>query len=308
MTKMAMHVINPGYIRNEYTASGKITTGIPTIDDMLHGGLPIDEGSVTIVRGEHRIGKTSLAMQLAKGFTTGGQYVLYFGFDETQSETGIFGLTKKIYLSDAYLINGRDPETPTPQIISRCITCFNDLNYDADNSTYRLLLLDANRHRMNGEDIANYVTDFVNRYGIKPVVIVDNVQAMRTISPKSTPANFSMFRTLSLIRGIHLVLISNMTDSNTDSDAFPMSYLYYIADTVLTLTYDRNSKGGPIRITSDGYRPVKVSCIKAVENYLRKTATLRFYPRAGILDDGRLPAGEDTETLTRYKRQQERNQ
>ena len=53
-----------------------IPTGIPSLDEMLGGGLP--RGSLTVIASRPAMGKTTFAMQLAGNFTAAGKHVIVF--------------------------------------------------------------------------------------------------------------------------------------------------------------------------------------------------------------------------------------
>jgi circadian clock protein KaiC len=63
-------------------ASGLISSGIPTLDDLLGGGL--DRGSSTLVMGPARAGKTSLAMHYAVKACEESSRVAMYIFDENR--------------------------------------------------------------------------------------------------------------------------------------------------------------------------------------------------------------------------------
>ena len=61
-----------------------IPTGIPSLDEMLGGGLP--RGSLTLIAARHGMGKTSLALQLAGNLAAAGRHVLFSELEMTKEQ------------------------------------------------------------------------------------------------------------------------------------------------------------------------------------------------------------------------------
>lgn len=61
-------------------ATGRVTTGISGLDEMLHGGFP--QGHVVLVLGTPGVGKTCLALQFVAEGLARGERVLYLSFEE----------------------------------------------------------------------------------------------------------------------------------------------------------------------------------------------------------------------------------
>lgn len=72
------HVIEqPGQASH---AEGQIASGIPEVDQMLHGGLEI--GTSTIISGPAGVGKTSLALQFVSQAVQAGMPAVVYSFEE----------------------------------------------------------------------------------------------------------------------------------------------------------------------------------------------------------------------------------
>ena len=65
-----------------------IPTGIPSLDEMLGGGLR--RGSLTVIASRPGMGKTSFALQLAGNFTAAGKHVIVFSSQLTKESGPIF--------------------------------------------------------------------------------------------------------------------------------------------------------------------------------------------------------------------------
>ena len=65
------------------TTDTSIPTGIPSLDDMLGGGLR--RGSLTVIASRPCMGKTSFAMQLAGNITAAGKFVYFCSLEANES-------------------------------------------------------------------------------------------------------------------------------------------------------------------------------------------------------------------------------
>src|SRR6185503_19344597 len=62
-------------------AIAKLTTGVPGLDILTHGGIP--EGRTTLIAGRSGAGKTILGLQIAAHFAREGIPTLIVGIEET---------------------------------------------------------------------------------------------------------------------------------------------------------------------------------------------------------------------------------
>lgn len=66
-------------IRPEFTAE-KISSGVPELDELLHGGL--ERGTITIISGPTGVGKTTIGMQFMKEAAGRGERSVIYAFEE----------------------------------------------------------------------------------------------------------------------------------------------------------------------------------------------------------------------------------
>ena len=71
--------INPGNINKKFTR-GKITSGVPELDELLKGG--VEKGTATVISGPTGVGKTTLAVQFAKEASGRGERSVIYTFEE----------------------------------------------------------------------------------------------------------------------------------------------------------------------------------------------------------------------------------
>ena len=88
----------------------RIPTGIPSLDDILGGGLP--RGSLTLITARPGMGNTSFALQLAGNIATAGGRVLFFELE----------MTKEQLLNRIHLQCGGAPTLDTLYLMIRSIS------------------------------------------------------------------------------------------------------------------------------------------------------------------------------------------
>lgn len=84
LTKTGMKVfprLQPEVYKQEFVAQA-IPSGIPELDEMLHGGL--ERGTVTLLTGATGVGKTTLGLQFMKEAAGRGERSVIYTFEETE--------------------------------------------------------------------------------------------------------------------------------------------------------------------------------------------------------------------------------
>jgi circadian clock protein KaiC len=71
------------------TTIEKLSSGVPGLDTLTHGGIP--EGRATLIVGRSGTGKTVMGLQLATHFAQGGRNVIVFGVEETVGDLVMTG-------------------------------------------------------------------------------------------------------------------------------------------------------------------------------------------------------------------------
>ena len=73
--------LNPGEHQREYSEE-QVSSGIPEIDELLHGGL--ERGSVTVISGPTGVGKTTSGTQFMKEAAGRGEHSVIYLFEEAK--------------------------------------------------------------------------------------------------------------------------------------------------------------------------------------------------------------------------------
>ena len=91
-----------------YSAPTRCPTGVPGLDDVLHGGLP--EHRLYLIQGEPGVGKTTLAMQFLLEGVRRGETGLYISLSETREEIEMVARSHGWNLSALHLFELSDIE------------------------------------------------------------------------------------------------------------------------------------------------------------------------------------------------------
>ena len=70
---------------NKHVSAERVSTGVPGLDEML-GGAGVFRGSGVLVSGSSGTGKTTIAASFAEAACQRGEVVLFFSFEESESE------------------------------------------------------------------------------------------------------------------------------------------------------------------------------------------------------------------------------
>jgi circadian clock protein KaiC len=97
--------VYPALMPNDYSrefTSGTISSGVPEIDELLHGGL--ERGTVTIISGPTGVGKTTLGSQFMKEAAGRGERSVIYMFEEN---------------TDTFLDRAKSVNIPAHEMIER---------------------------------------------------------------------------------------------------------------------------------------------------------------------------------------------
>jgi circadian clock protein KaiC len=83
-----------------------VTSGIPEIDELLHGG--VERGTVTVLSGPSGVGKTTLGLQFVKEAASRGEHSIVYSFEEGLDT--LLNRCKTIGMSLEYLLEKRSLE------------------------------------------------------------------------------------------------------------------------------------------------------------------------------------------------------
>ena len=77
--------------RQRGSGEGRVSTGVPGLDDVLSGGLP--RGGVYLLEGQPGVGKTTLALQFLMAGAAAGEKTLHVAMTESRAELSVMART-----------------------------------------------------------------------------------------------------------------------------------------------------------------------------------------------------------------------
>ena len=150
------------------TGRGAIPTGIPSLDRATYGGL--EAGNLVVIAARPSVGKTALALHLARGMAVAGRRVLFFSLEMTRAE-----IAKRLCIGTG---------------AARAIDFRRDApNWEALEESARVfakwpLIIDDTSHRL--EDIRAGIVLENNRHGLD-IVFVDYLGMIESSRDDNTP-------------------------------------------------------------------------------------------------------------------------
>ncbi len=152
------------------TGQGAISTGIPSLDRATYGGL--EAGNLAIIAARPGIGKTALALHLARGIAAAGKRVLFFSLEMTRVE-----LVKRFCIgAGAARANDFRRDDPNFEAIGAAGRLFKNKDWP--------LFVDDTSRRL--EDIRAGMVLAKNRRGLD-IVFVDYLGLVRSSKDDRTP-------------------------------------------------------------------------------------------------------------------------
>jgi DNA repair protein RadA/Sms len=164
--------------KSKKAPAGRISTGFSEFDHVLGGGFV--EGHTLLLGGDHGIGKTTLALQVASNLVRKGKKVVYVSADETTTKMAEtvkrIGAHKKIKIlgNTPSVYEAIDPDgmTDKPDIM-----IFDEIrsmyleDVDGDAGTVRQI-----------NALATYLTSFANETGVVVMILCHTTKAGKIAS------------------------------------------------------------------------------------------------------------------------------
>ena len=227
------------YFRNirDQEESYEAKTGFKSLDDMnknLFGGL--HEG-LYIIGAISSLGKTTFCLQLADQIAEGGKDVIFFSLEQSKYELMSKSISRNTFLeATARGLEGKDYAQESQKIL-------NSRYYKFMKETQKIVLDSAIQkyseaaqnlyiyegryqgERLSVTHIKSIVSKHIERTGNKPVIIVDYLQILAPVDPRSTDkqnTDTAVFELKELSRdnGIPVIAISSF---NRESYLEPVS-------------------------------------------------------------------------------------
>lgn len=227
-----------------------VSTDFPSLNDILHGGL---RPGLYILGAQPSIGKTTLWVQMKDSFCRQGRHVIFFSLETSVNNLRAKSVSRLLYER----IEGKFPLSYAKDSIG-----VSDKQQRASYSDgeKKLLLgaMDDCKHLsmkcktydgldIDVEKIRETVDDFISRTGVKPIVMVDYLQILRTrdniVDERLRVIEvIRILKDLSLKREIPVMVISSLNRTNYRNDLSFESFMAsgsieYQANVLLGLCY-----------------------------------------------------------------------
>jgi len=181
-----------------------ISSGIPELDEMLHGGL--NRGTITIITGPSGVGKTTLGLQFMKEMAGRGEHSLVYIFEEW----------KRVLINRCESLN-----IPIRSMIDNrtlAISQIEPLRYRPDEFAYKV------RRDVEQQKTAMVMIDSVSGYGLS-IHVEDLVRHLHALCK--------------YLQGLGIaVLLINETETITTNEFRATDLgISYVADNILFLRY-----------------------------------------------------------------------
>lgn len=211
-------------------------TGFTNLDAKLNGIYP----GLYVIGAISSMGKTTFVHQISDQMASDGEHILYFSLEQSRLE-----LTSKSLSRETFKLNPRCAETSLYIMQNKSISNIRDdavKNYKE--YAKNIHIIEAN-FNITVTHIRNYVENYINITGIRPIVVIDYLQILRPVNDRwsekqQVDFNVSELKRLSANNKIPVFVISSFNResyaSMADFTAFKESGgIEYGADVVMAL-------------------------------------------------------------------------
>ena len=276
---------------NSFAKGANVKTGYANLDTLtsLYPGL-------YVIGAISSLGKTTFIQQMADQLAKSGQPVIFFSLEQSTLELASKSLARITASKDMNTaltsldirMNGNDP---------RVIDARNEYWLFANNIT----VVECS-FRITIDDITSYVTEYIRKNNIKPIVIVDYLQVIQTPPEKHIPTKEAVdmhvrrLKQLQSDNNLALIVISSLNRANylaqVDFESFKESGgIEYTADVVwglqLKVLHDDifdsaskiNEKREKVRIAKASTpRQIELVCLKNRFGISSYSCNFNYYP------------------------------
>lgn len=222
-----------------------ITTGFNTLDQAMNGGLYPGLYTLAAIPG---LGKTTLALQLCDQLAESGQDVIYFALEMSRFELVSKSLSRILAQAD---IDSAVTNLAIRRGWSRQKTADAARIYKTKTGG-RVSIKEGSFTTTAGE-IRNYTESYAKRNKVKPIVIIDYLQVIRTVDKMGRPlegkeaVDFNIVAMKRLSRDLNTIVIS-VCSLNRASYMLPVSY-------------ESLKESGSLEYTSDVIFGLQLACL-----------------------------------------------
>ncbi len=173
-----------GYFVKDFIADSKrygeaVPTGFHELDRHLSGGL---HGGLYVLAAISSLGKTTFASQIADQIATAGHEVIFFSLEQSKLEMASKMITRTMAAKDICMaVNSLEIRTGTyPE--SKFDAVFDAMEDVRNRIGDRLQVVESNFNE-TAETICEYVSRFIRRNKVKPLVFIDYLQKIKPSDP-----------------------------------------------------------------------------------------------------------------------------
>lgn len=225
-------------------------TGFDNIDKYLR----LYPGLATLT-GSTSLGKTSFCVQLADQLTDNGETVLYFALEQLPIEIISKSLSRRYFLKGGHHLNNIDIKNGATD------TLLENVRREYIETSRGVTIIECD-FTVTADDIGRYISEYVRKTRIKPVIIIDYLQIISP--PKESHFDdrgriddaIKKFKLLSREHELFILLISNMARS---------SYREKIGE-------DSFKESGLIEFTSDYLFGLQLAILENMDFFTKKGA------------------------------------
>ena len=222
-----------------------IATGFNTLDRAMNGGLYPGLYTLAAIPG---LGKTTLALQLCDQLAEAGQDVIYFALEMSRFELVSKSLSRILAQAD---IDSAVTNLAIRRGWSRQKTADAARVYKAQ--TGGRVSIKEGSFTTTADEIRSYTESYAKRNKVKPIVIIDYLQVIRTMDKMGRPlegkeaVDFNIVAMKRLSRDLNTIVIS-VCSLNRASYMLPISY-------------ESLKESGSLEYTSDVIFGLQLACL-----------------------------------------------
>lgn len=287
---------NPAVYKTHYP------TGFAKLDETLGGGLT---SGLHCLGAISSLGKSTLALQMAENMVSENIHCIIFSLEMKAMDLAAKAVSRQTYIGTQGDLNlAKTSDTLRNEMTA---ALFSDEEWAAierasaavEQKSQYISVVECGSDPYNVDRIGKYVQDYIQAFGVKPVVVVDYLQILdppRTL--KSAPDkqiadyNLKRLKVLSDYFSLPVILISSFNRENYDAEVTFKSFkdsgnIEYSCDTVMGLQLTGVGKEGFDAETAKARYPreVELKILKQRYGPVNAKIPFRFYTKFNYFEE-----------------------